>query len=161
MIACHDSFVANRIVQVCIGWEKVNKQIKSHFSKINITQDPRDIDNSGEVNQVLELMCSIFEQYQTKPELLAPVVNGLIRQQGEVKGVPHHMVNHMTGGLDNAIIDIGILGEFQKNPYLYVLAAKNLPNRSDSVEADNKIVQAMKLLFEEYLKQAVVVESLK
>lgn len=47
MIACHDSFVANRVVLVCGGWEEVNKQIKSHFSKINITQDPRDIANSG------------------------------------------------------------------------------------------------------------------
>lgn len=157
MIACHDSFIANRIVQVCGGWEKVNKQIKSHFDKINITQDPRDLENMGEINQVLELMCFIFERYQTNPELWSPIVNGLVRQQSEVKGVPHHMLNHMTGGLDNVIIDVGILGEFHKNPYLYVLAAKNLPNRAESVEADNKKVEAMKLLFVEYLKQEVVV----
>lgn len=159
MIACHDSFVANRVVQVCGGWEEVNKQIKSHFSKINVTQDPRDIANSGEINQVLELICYIFEQYQTIPELWTPIVNGLVRQQGEVNGIPHHMLNHMTGGLANVIINIGILGEFHKNPYLYVLAAKKLPNRLENVEADHKIVEAMQLLFEEYLKQVVVIEK--
>lgn len=105
-------------------------------------------------------MCFIFKGYQTNPVLWAPIVNGLVRQQGEVKGIPHHMLNHMTGGLANVIIDIGILGEFHKNPYLYVLAAKNLPNRSESAEADEKIVEAMQIIFEKYLKQEVVVENL-
>lgn len=158
MIACHDSFVAKRIVQVCGGWEVINKQINSHFSKINITKDPKDIDNCGEINQVLELISFIFEGYQAEPELWTPIVNGLVRQQSEVKGVPYHMLNHMTGGLDSVIIDIGILGEFHKNPYLYVLAAKNLPNRFENVDADNKLMEAMELLFKEYLKQEVVVE---
>jgi len=160
MIACHDSLVANRIVQVCGGWEKVSNQIKSYFNTINITQNPRDVDNSGEVSQLLDLICLIFQGYQTKPELWTPVINGLVRQQGEIKGIPHHMLNHMTGGLDNAIVDIGILGEFHRNPYIYVLAAKNLPNRFECIVSDNKVVEAMELLFEEYLKQEELVESI-
>ena len=31
MIACHDSFVANRIVQFCGGWERINQKLKSYF----------------------------------------------------------------------------------------------------------------------------------
>lgn len=155
MIACHDSFVANRIVRVCGGWEKVNKQINLYFNNINVTQNPKDLDNTGVVSQMLDLLCLIYQGYKTNPELWTPLINGFVRQQGGITGIPHHLLNHMTGGLDQVVVDIGMIGEFHKNPFLYVLAAKNLPNRYENEVGDQKIIEAMELLYEEYLKQEV------
>ncbi|WP_051541086.1 serine hydrolase [Caldalkalibacillus mannanilyticus] len=153
MIACHDSFVANRIVSFCGGWEKINKKIKSYFEKINITQNPSDMDNKGELSQVLGLLRLIFEGYKNNPELWIPIINGLVRQRGKIEGIPTHFLNHMTGGLENVVVDIGIIGEFSQNPFLYVLGAKNLSNRNNEKLADEKIIDAMKLLYNEYSNQ--------
>jgi hypothetical protein len=153
MIACHDSIVANSILNYCGGWEKINKKIKSYFANINITQNPRDLDNKGELGQVLELLCLIYEGYRKSPELWIPTISGIVRQRGEIEGIPSHFLNHMTGGLDNVVVDIGIIGEFTQNPLLYVLGAKNLPNRYNVKTSDEKIIDAMKLLYIEYSNQ--------
>lgn len=155
MIACHDSFVASSIIQFCGGWEKVNKEIKLHFKNINITQNPMDLHNSGKLSQILELLCLIFQGYKTKPELWTPIIGGLIRQQDQIKGLPNHFLNHMTGGLENVVVDIGIIGEFSQNPLLYVLGASNLPNRYNNQLADKKIIEATRLLYQEYLNQEI------
>lgn len=153
MIACHDSFVANRIVQFCGGWDVINRNIQSYFPNINVTQDPTDFHNSGELIQVFKLLHEIYAGFENDPVLWTPVVNGLVRQQEDVEGIPTNHLNHMTGGLKNVIVDIGVIGEFSKNPFIYVLGAKNLPNRYEDQLADEKIVEAMKLLYDMYLDQ--------
>lgn len=155
MIACHDSFVAERIVHFCGGWEMINNKIKSYFNNINITQNPRDLDNNGKLIEMLELLRLIHQGYQTTPDLWIPVINGLVRQRGDIEGIPSQFLNHMTGGLDNVIVDIGIMGEFSKNPLLYVLGAKDLPNRYKDQLADEIIIDAIKLLYDEYCIQEV------
>jgi hypothetical protein len=155
MIACHDSFVAERIVQFCGGWDLINNKIKSYFKTINITRNPRDLDNNGELSEMLELLRLIHQGYITNPDLWIPVINGLVRQQGDIEGIPSHFLNRMTGGLDNVVVDIGIMGEFSKNPLLYVLGAKELPNRHKETLADQIIIDAMKLLYDEYWNQEV------
>ncbi|WP_100333980.1 serine hydrolase [Bacillus alkalisoli] len=153
MIACHDSSVADSIVQFCGGWEKINTKIKTYFVNINITQNPRNLENQGELIQVFEVLRLIFNGYKETPELWSPIITGLVRQRGEIDGIPTHLLNHMTGGLEDVVVDIGILGEFSKNPFLYVLGAKNLPNRNNYKVADELILEAMKLLYAEYLNQ--------
>lgn len=155
MIACHDSFVAERIVQFCGGWELINNKIKSYFQNINITQNPRDLDNNGELSEMLEVLQLIYQGYITNPNLWIPVINGLVRQRGDIEGIPNHFLNHMTGGLDNVVVDLGIIGEFSKNPLLYVLGAKKLPNRYQEKYADEIIIEAMKLIYDEYCNQVV------
>lgn len=150
MIACHDSFVANRIVEHIGGWDKLNRKLKSYFNNINITKNPRDFHNVGELSQLMEILRIIFQGYKNKPNLWFPVMNGLVRQRGEVTGIPIHLLNHMTGGLDNALIDMGIIGEFSKSPFLYVLGAKELPDRKNNKIADNKIIEVLNLLYEKY-----------
>lgn len=159
MIACHDSFVAERIVQFCGGWELINNRIKSYFKSINITQNPRDLDNNGELSEMLELLQIIHQGYKTNPDLWIPVINGLVRQRGDIEGIPSHFLNHMTGGLDNVVVDIGIIGEFSKNPLLFVLGAKELPNRYEEKLADEIIIDTIKLLYDEYCNQEVELES--
>ncbi|MET1014198.1 MAG: serine hydrolase [Paenisporosarcina sp.] len=153
MIACHDSFVANGIVEFCGGWDKVNLKIKSYFPDIHITENPRDIGNQGVVNQLLEILCLISVGYEKEPYIWAPIMNGLVSQQDEILGIPNHLVNHMTGGLEQVIIDMGFIGELHRNPLLFVLAAKNLPNRSENKEADLVIMETMNLLYSAYLNQ--------
>lgn len=159
MIACHDSFIANKIVQFCGGWEKINKKINSNFKNINITRNPMDLDNNGELSQMLELLRFIFLGYKNNPELWIPIINGLVRQQGEIEGIPTHHLNHMTGGLENVVLDIGIIGEFNQDPLLYVLGAKDLPSRYKEKVADEKIIDAMKLLYIEYSNQEIETKS--
>jgi hypothetical protein len=59
----------------------------------------------------------------------------------------------MSGGLESVLVDIGIIGEFYGNSLLYVLGANHLPSRYIIREVDEKVVEAMKLLYKEYLKQ--------
>lgn len=155
MIACHDSFVEERIVQFCGGWEMINNKIKSYFQNINITQNPRDLDNNGELSEMLEILQLIYQGYIKNPNLWMPVIKGLVRQRGDIEGIPNHFLNHMTGGLDNVVVDIGIMGELSKSPLLYVLGAKELPNRYNEIYADEIITEAMKLIYDEYCNQAV------
>ena len=155
MIACHDSFVADCIVKHCGSWNRVNRKLKSYFPAIHITKNPRDPDNKGEIKQVFELLLVIYEGYKNEPELWMPIMNGFVRQRGEINGIPSHHFNHMTGGLDEVIVDMGIMGEFSKNPFLFVVGAKDLPNRFSCRIADEVIMETMKLLYDEYLKQEV------
>ncbi|WP_261134822.1 class A beta-lactamase-related serine hydrolase [Bacillus sp. Marseille-Q3570] len=147
MIACHDSLVANSIVQMYGGWDKVSQSINSYFPNINVKQDPLDLDNKGSINQIFELMLLIYQRYKNNPELLSPIMNGLVRQRGEIEGIPNHLLNHMTGGLENAIVNIGILGYLNQNPLIYVLGANNLPNRYNSQVADEIIIDTIKSLY--------------
>jgi hypothetical protein len=148
MIACHDSFIANRVVHYCGGWEKINQKIQSSFIHMNFTEDPRDTQNIGKLSELMGLMQLIYQGYKNNPKVWNPIVNGLVRQRGGIKGIPSHHLNHMTGGLPNVAIDVGILGEFSNLPYLYVLGANKLPNRSVDNLADKKIMEMMVLLYE-------------
>ncbi|MEG0386022.1 MAG: serine hydrolase [Solibacillus sp.] len=159
MIACHDSFVADRIVQFCGGWEMINDKIKSYFNNINITRNPRDMDNNGELSEMLELLRLIYQGYKTNPDLWIPVINGFVRQRSEIEGIPSYYLNNMTGGLDTVVVDIGIMGEFSGNPLLFIVGAKALPNRFKEKLADEIIIDAMKLLYDEYRNQGVELEN--
>lgn len=153
MIACHDSFVSKSIVSAYGGRKKLNQSIQSYYSTINVTEDPRDDDNKAQLDQLLDLMVDIFQGYQRDPLLWTPIINGLIRQQGTIDGVPVHHLNHMTGGLKNVVVDIGIMGDFNENPFIFALGATQLPNRFRDQAADLKIIKAMGLLYKEYEKQ--------
>lgn len=153
MIACHDSYIARCVVDFCGGWEKLNTCIQSYYPSINVTENPRDIENKAHLNEMLDLMVHIYLGYKTHPLLWTPIVNGLVRQKGDIKQIPAHHLNHMTGGLENVVVDIGVIGDFNKKPYIFALGAVNLPNRSSNLVADNKIIEAMELLYAEYLKQ--------
>ena len=90
-------------VRYCGGWERMNKKIKAYFPTINITRNPRDVDNSGQLSELLEILQSIYRGYITNPNLWIPVINGFVRQRDDNEGIPSHLLNHMTGGLDNVI----------------------------------------------------------
>lgn len=150
MIACHDSFLAKSIVGCCGGWEKVNESIQSYYSTIHVTEDPRDDDNKAQLEQALDLMVDVFQGYQRDPLLWTPIINGLIRQKGTIDGIPMHHLNHMTGGLENVVVDIGIMGDFNEDPFIFAVGATNLPDRFRDQVADLKIMEAMVLLYQEY-----------
>lgn len=153
MISCHDNEAAISIVQFCGGWELLNKEIRNSYNNINITSDPRDLNNNGELKQVLEVLSSIYSGYKANPEVWKPIINGLVRPVDLIEGIPSYHLNHMSGGLENLVIDIGIVGNFHQEPYLYVMAANNLESRYTNSSSDEKIEQAMKLIYEDYLYQ--------
>ncbi|EJQ60753.1 hypothetical protein EXW32_14160 [Bacillus mycoides] len=150
MIACHDSYIAHSVVMHCGGWETVRENVLTYFSKIHIQENPRDEQNVGELNQVLSLLVHIFQGYKSEPELWEPIINGMVRQQGDYEGIPYYHLAHMTGGLSTAIINIGIIGMFHKFPFLYVIGGRDLPNRFDNKEVDETILEALKCLYKEY-----------
>ena len=152
MIACHDNCIAQSVVNFCGGWGEVNKRIQCSFSKINITKDPRDMKNVGKLKQVLKLLIRIFQGYESDPMLWEPIINGMVRQQGKYEGIPSYHLAHMTGGLSNAVINIGILGTFHGNPLLYVVGGMELPNRYENQEADMKIKETLQCLYKEHIE---------
>ncbi|MBC6973280.1 serine hydrolase [Bacillus sp. Xin] len=155
MIACHDNFIAQSVVGFCGGWEEVNKRIQSSFSKINITKDPRDVKNVGNLKQVLKLLIRIFQGYESNPVLWEPIINGMVRQQGNYEGIPGYRLAHMTGGLPTAFINIGILGTFHENPLLYVIGGMDLPNRYENQEVDSKIMEVLRYLYKEFVRREI------
>ncbi|XXM73151.1 serine hydrolase [Lysinibacillus sphaericus] len=155
MVACHDSFAAKSIVGSFGGWEKVNEGIQSDFPFIQVTEDPRHPDNKGMLSELAELMKRIYQGYNERPMLWAPIINGLVRQRGDIGAIPGHHLNHMTGGLEHAAVDVGIMGDFNSVPYIFVVGTVNVPDRNEYQETDNKIVQAMNLVYENYLDKEV------
>ncbi|MBE7103736.1 serine hydrolase [Bacillus cereus] len=152
MIACHDSYIAHSVVMHCGGWDTVREYVSTYFSKIHIQENPRDEKNVGELNQVLSLLVHIFQGYKSEPELWEPIINGMVRQQGEYEGIPCYHLAHMTGGLPTATINIGIIGMFHEFPFLYVIGGRDLPNRFDNKEVDETITSALKYIYKEYSK---------
>ncbi len=153
MITCHDSKAADSIVNYCGGWKKLNAELSREYNHFNLTSNPRDLENSGEIGEVLHILKAIYNGYHAEPQLWLPVMNGLVRPQDHLDGIPNHMLNHMSGGLENLVVDIGILGEFHQDPLLYVLGVKDIPNRYSNALSDERIVESMKLLYHEYTKQ--------
>ncbi|MDZ5609431.1 serine hydrolase [Bacillus pseudomycoides] len=153
MIACHDNFIAQSVVGFCGGWEEVNRRIQSSFSKIYITKDPRDAKNVGKLKQVLKLLIRIFQGYKSNPVLWEPIINGMVRQQGNYEGIPSYHLAHMTGGLPTSVISIGILGIFHENPLLYVVGGMDLPNRYENQEVDSKIIEVLRCLYKECIEK--------
>lgn len=153
MIACHDSFVAKCIVRSCGGWDKINRTIQAEFPLIHVTENPRDPGNRGRIDQALNLLVHILQEYKNRPQKWVPLINGLVRQQGEIDDIPSHHLNHMTGGLENAVVDIGVLGNFNDNPIVFALGAVDLPDRNENSEADLKIGEALRLLYDYFKNQ--------
>ncbi|WP_212935762.1 serine hydrolase, partial [Bacillus hominis] len=150
MIACHDSYIAKSIVMYCGGWDTVREYISTYFSKIHIQENPRDEQNVGELNQVLSLLVHIFQGYKSEPVVWEPIINGMVRQQGEYEGIPSYHLAHMTGGLPTATINIGIMGMFHEFPFLYVIGGEDLPNRLENKDVDETITTALKYIYKEY-----------
>ncbi|MDH4421736.1 MULTISPECIES: serine hydrolase [Bacillus] len=150
MIACHDSYIAKSIVMYCGGWDTVREYISTYFSKIHIQENPRDEQNVGELNQVLSLLVHIFQGYKSEPVVWEPIINGMVRQQGEYEGIPSYHLAHMTGGLPTATINIGIMGMFYEFPFLYVIGGEDLPNRLENKDVDETITTALKYIYKEY-----------
>jgi Beta-lactamase enzyme family len=151
MIACHDSFVARSIVGSFGGWEKVNDEIQSDFPSISVTEDPRHFANKGKLSELAGLMIRIYQGYNERPMVWAPIINGLVRQRGDIDTIPVHHLNHMTGGLEHAAVDLGIMGDFNHHPHIFAVGAVNITDRNENQEADIKIVQAMNLAYAEYM----------
>ncbi|MFC7373474.1 serine hydrolase [Fictibacillus iocasae] len=156
MITCHDSMVADRVVQFCGGWDNVNKKIQSHYPTITVTNDPTDLENKGQLDQVFQIMLSIFNGHKVNPLLWTPIMNGLVRQKGDVEGIPAHHLNHMTGGLENIIVDIGMLGDLTHHPFIFTFGAKQLPSRYSSLDSDIAFHEVMKRLYMEYNDQHLI-----
>lgn len=157
MIACHDSRASDSIVAFCGGWEKINQEVSKNYANIQITSNPKDLENKGEIGQILNILSSIYSGYRSDPEIWKPIVNGLVRPIDYLEGIPSHYLNHMSGGLENLVVDIGLLGDFNQHPFLYVLSANGLPNRYTSTYSDERIVESLKLLYKEYNNQSKVI----
>lgn len=147
MIASHDSVVAEAVVEHYGGWDFVNQKLQLDFPEVSITEDPRHNDNKGSVKDLFHLLHSLFDGYKESPEVFLPVIIGLVRQQDFIETVPSYHLNHMTGGLETAIIDLGLLGDFQKDPYLYVIAVTHAPDRMKNKRVDEKVLETIQRLY--------------
>lgn len=147
MIACHDNNLANRIVNHCGGMDLINEELNTFFHRFHLIQDPLDMNNAGNINELFLLLNEVYEGYIGDPALWEPLMNGLVRQRSLIEGIPNHHLNHMTGGLPTALVHLGMIGEFHNNPLLYVIGMKDVPDRSKNQESDQKIVEALQLLY--------------
>ncbi|MDX8366330.1 serine hydrolase [Cytobacillus sp. IB215665] len=156
MIACHDNVLANHIVSYIGGLEKVNAKLRDeNFNSFNLTKNPQDTQNCGSINDLLSILIKIYDGYLTQPELFTPLITGMVRQQEAHRQIPKQYLAHMTGGLHDLILDIGILGHFSKDPYLYVIGGNNVPNRLKNSESDDKVAHVLLNVYRDWKKNLV------
>ncbi|MGX1265489.1 hypothetical protein RKD55_003293 [Rossellomorea marisflavi] len=146
MIACHDSVVAGQVVALAGGWDHVNRMIRERFDHMCVTSDPRSPENKGMLQELMQMLIEVVEGYDCHPDVWMPIMNGLVRQQEEVEGIPPHELNHMTGGLPDMAIDIGVIGEFGKERCLFVMGAAGVPDRRESQGTDDRMADSLRLL---------------
>ncbi|KML02977.1 serine hydrolase [Rossellomorea marisflavi] len=146
MIACHDSVVAEQVVTLAGGWDHVNRMIRGRFDHMCVTSDPRSPENKGMLQELMQMLIEVVEGYDCRPDVWMPIMNGLVRQQEEVEGIPSHQLNHMTGGLPDMAIDIGVIGEFGKDRCLFVIGAAGVPDRRESQGTDDCLAESLRLL---------------
>ncbi|MCA0969268.1 class A beta-lactamase-related serine hydrolase [Halobacillus litoralis] len=147
MIAAHDTAVAEAVVQVGGGWKQIHDLVQKDFRTMDLQEDPRDVRNQASAADMFYLIQRIYDGYQQDPQTFGPVISGLVRQQDHMLQVPSHHLNHMTGGLEHAIVDIGILGSFHEYPFLYVVAVKDVPDRRHHKRADEKVIETIQRLY--------------
>jgi hypothetical protein len=149
MIACHDNFLAKRIARHLGGWSVVNNQLQTYYPQICINENPRDMDkNIGNLEAMAQLLYEIVQGYRQNASLWHPIIAGMVRQNYKTNGIPSHHLANMTGGLSSALVDIGILGCITKNDsLLYIVAGKNLPDRSVHRDADEAVAEIIRSLY--------------
>ncbi|WP_349408290.1 serine hydrolase [Pseudalkalibacillus sp. SCS-8] len=149
MLACHDNYLAKNMVDQLGGWKAFNNKITSVYQSVNLTSDPFEYDNRGSLKDVFSAMLKIYNGYKLKPELYEPIVNGLVRQSEGLGDIPKEHYSHMSGGLPDLLLDTGILGQFTESPYLYVIAGKDLPDRSEHHSADERVIDFLHEIYHE------------
>ncbi|KGX88292.1 serine hydrolase [Pontibacillus marinus] len=144
MIACHDVELAKACANQLGGFSRIQSQIDKNFLSINVTEDPRDEENRGQLVEIAKLVQTIYNSYQQDPDTWEPVIQGMVRMQDKHVRIPYYHQVNMTGGLPGSLIEISVLGAFQENPYIVVIAAKGLENRE---EADRLVDDIMYPLY--------------
>ncbi len=149
MIACHDHVCANAIANLLGGWDSLQWLVNETWPNIHVAKNPRSVsENTGQLRAMAELMTTIGSGYRKDLELWRPVVSGLVRQADKTEGIPVQGQWNLTGGLPNALMDVGILGDFSASNYVtYAVAGKGLLDRSIAYGADNLLAQ---VIFELY-----------
>ncbi|MEI5907918.1 serine hydrolase [Bacillus spongiae] len=150
MIACHDNAVAKRVVDFLGGWEKIHKKIQEDYPTIHLLANPRDPKNEGSIHDLFHALMEIYRGYKNSPDIFSPIITGMVRQQEAIEEIPKQHLAHMTGGLPDFILDMGVLGEFTKQPLLYVLVGNQVPNRSKCAESDQIMENSLRELYRQY-----------
>ncbi|QHE53948.1 serine hydrolase [Pontibacillus sp. HMF3514] len=132
MIACHDRDLAKCCARRLGGFQRIQPQLEMDFRSIHITENPSDEEHRGQLVEIAQLVQSIYTGYQHDPDTWEPVIQGMVRMQDKHVRIPYHHQVNMTGGLSDSLIEINILGAFQENPYIVVVAAKGLENRDEA-----------------------------
>lgn len=132
MIACHDVQLAKSCANQLGGFSRIQSQVDQNFWSINVTEEPRDDANRGQLVEIAKLVQDIYTRYQQDPDTWEPVIQGMVRMQDKHVRIPYHHQANMTGGLSGSLIEINILGAFHETPYIVVVAAKDLENREEA-----------------------------
>jgi len=138
MIACHDQNCASKIAEEFGGWNELQRLIRKSDFNVQINEDPaNELLNIGTLHAVVKRVVQILDGFRKNPVAWQPVVSGLVRQSDKTAGIPAHCQWNMTGGLPNAMIDVGILGDFATQEFVfYGIAGKGLLDRRTSTRAD-------------------------
>jgi Beta-lactamase enzyme family len=149
MIACHDHHCANAVADMLGGWDTANKLISNKFPGIKINQNARDEENNvGQLDALLGVFQYVIDGYRANRKQFEPVIAGLVRMADKTQGIPPQHQWNMTGGLPNALLNVGVLGNPMSGSYLmYIVAGRDLENRELTQDADNLTSDFIRTLY--------------
>lgn len=126
MIAGLDHSYAVAVVERLGGWEALVRRLRDLYPRIKVSSDPTDHErNAGRLDAVASLVRSVALGHREDARLWRPVIAGLVRQRYKADGIPEYHLLNIQGGLDDALIDIGLLGDISTdNLVAYAVAAK-------------------------------------
>jgi hypothetical protein len=150
MLACHDGQLAQAAVSMFGGWFSIQSRIARRYLDIRVHKDPRDTErNAGRLDVLMQIVRDSVLGYRKNPALWRPMIAGLVRQRDKPRGLPAYQIANMTGGLPNATVHVGILGNIQDdNALIYAVAGKNLPDRSFYATADQAFDEMIRVMYD-------------
>ncbi|MDP9380022.1 MAG: class A beta-lactamase-related serine hydrolase [Chloroflexota bacterium] len=153
MIGALDHYYAMAVARQLGGWDAVQRRISDAYPGVRVHMNPYDPEqNSGQLTDVVRLARDVAAGYRKEPRLWRPVVAGLVRQQYKADDIPPHHVLNVQGGLGDAVIDTGLLGDIASpNLLAYAVAVKRIGRPEELVAAYNRLEDVIRDLYDDHI----------
>jgi hypothetical protein len=153
MVAGLDRNCAAAVARQLGGWEALQERVRALYPNVRVSGDTSDTrQNSARLESIAQVARSVALGYQESPRLWRPVVAGLVRQPYKADGVPAHHILNVQGGLDTAVIDVGLMGDIAtEDPVAYAVAAKQVADPGKLLAVYETLEQVIRDLYEEHV----------
>ena len=153
MIGGLDHYYAMAVARQVGGWEHLQERLSGAYPQIRVNKNPYDpVENVARLDAAARLARDVALGYREEPRLWRPVVAGMVRQQFKADEIPPHRVLNVQGGLGDAAIDVGLLGDIWGDDLVaYAVAVKRMPGRDELFAAYRRQEDFIRDVYDEHV----------